>query len=210
MDRRDALRALGAAVSAPRFLTMDAEAMLDGMKAYRGDHHEHEAPQALKRSTYRFQALDAHQRATIAELSEMIIPTTDTPGAQAAKVDEYIDIILAEWSTDADKAAFMRGLSELDGRAQAAFGKTFVEGTTEERTALLAVLDDELTKARNLRKAWKRGDGAPPPDYRQLFFHQVRSLTVSGYYSSEVGYTLERKQLLVPGIYKACGLVETV
>jgi hypothetical protein len=208
MDRRDALRALGAAVGAPRFLSMDAEAMLDGMRPHLDGEHDHGKPQALRRSTYTFQTLDPHQRATVAELTEMIIPATDTPGAKAAKVDEYVDIILSEWSTEADKGALLKGLADFDARSVAMNGKTFVESSEQQRTALLAVLDAELTAARNARKAWRRGEGAPPPDYRALFFHQMRSLTVSGYYSSEVGYKQERRQQLVPGIYKACGLME--
>lgn len=207
MDRRNALQALAAAVSAPRFIAWDADALMDGLRPHLAAGHAHQAPQSLKRATYRFQTLDAHQRATVAELTEMIIPATDTPGARAAKVDEFIDIILSEWATDKDRADFLAGLADLDARSTAASGRTFLDATPAQRTALLTVLDAELTAARTRRKAWKRGDGPPPPDHRALFFHQVRSLTVSGYYASEVGYTKERRELLVPGRYSGGMLI---
>lgn len=176
--------------------------MLAGLLEH-GTHAAHSKPTAP--SFYRFRALDAHQRATVAELAEMIIPTTDTPGANDAAIDEFADIILSEWSTDEERSSFLSGLEALDTRAAMAHGGTFIALPPARRTALLTSMDAELTAARDARGAWRRESGTPrPPDHRELFFHQIRSLTVSGYYSSEAGYTKERKQVLIPGIYKAC------
>jgi hypothetical protein len=41
--------------------------------------------------------LNPHQNATVTAISEIIIPQTDTPGAKAARVNEFIDLILTEW-----------------------------------------------------------------------------------------------------------------
>ena len=206
MDRREALRLLGAATVAPRFLQWEPDALIDGLR----DHLQHARRPHPARPVgpYRFQALDAHQQATLAEVSEMIIPATDTPGAKAGKVDEFIDVILAEWSTDAERAAFLNGIADLDLRVMEAYRCLFVDATPAQRTAVLQALDDALTSARAARSAWRQGAYPEPPNHRLLFWHQMRSLTVSGYYSSEVGYRLERKNVLVPGIYRACLPVE--
>src|SRR6185369_10722775 len=98
IDRREALRRLGSATLASSLMSLDADELLDGLRKHAG----HDAPLTLRRSAYRFQTLDAHQRQTIVEVAEMIIPTTETPGAKDAKIDEFADIILTEWSADGE------------------------------------------------------------------------------------------------------------
>lgn len=203
MDRREALRKLAAATATASFLGWDPEPMLAGLLEHGG--HAPAPHHHMPRTPYRFQTLDTRQRATVAALAEMIIPTTDTPGAKDAAIDEFADIILSEWSNDAEKQSFLDGLTALDATVMQQFGKPFVDATPEQRLEQLTAMDAGLTAARAARQAWRRDSGAPqPPDYRQLFFHQIRSLTVSGYYASEAGYTKERKQVLIPGVYKPC------
>ena len=43
-------------------------------------------------------------------MSDVMIPPTDTPGAEAAKVNEFIDLILTEWATEEERRFFSRGL----------------------------------------------------------------------------------------------------
>ncbi len=203
VDRREALRRLAGATTVASFAGWDAEELLAGLREH-GAHERHRTA-ARSRSAYRFQTLSAHQRATIVEMAEMIIPTTDTPGARSAGIDEFADIILTEWSSESEKAAWIDGLAGVDAQAQAEFGKTFLAASPAERLQLMTRWDAELTRARAARNAWRRDSGAPqPPNHRSLFFHQFRSFTVSGYYSSEAGYTKERKASIIPGIYKPC------
>lgn len=205
IDRREALRRLGAATLATSFISWEPHDLLAAMREHADDAHDGHSGMRMSRSPYRYQTLDAHQRATIATLAEMIIPTTETPGARDAGIDEFADIILSEWSSDGEKKSFLDGLAALDERAMKECSKAFLDATPAQRTQLLTEMDAELTAARTARRAWKRESGTTrPPDYRQLFFHQIRSLTVSGYYSSEAGYKRERKQVLIPGVYKPC------
>ena len=62
--------------------------------------------------------LNPHQNATITTISELIIPQTNTPGAKAARVNEFIDLILTEWYDEEEKATFMTGLAEVDTSAR--------------------------------------------------------------------------------------------
>ena len=64
---------------------------------------------------YTLRTLNPHQNATVVLMSEIIIPETDTPGAKGARVNEFIDVILAEWATEEDrKGAVMFGDEMID------------------------------------------------------------------------------------------------
>ena len=200
MDRRVALRILAGAAIAPRFLRWEPEQFIAALRPHLG------APTPA--GDYQFQLLDGHQRAMVDEISDMIIPATDTPGASDVHVDEFIDLILAEWSSDKERADFLQGLAELDATSQLSYHTTFMMSTPAQRALQLTMLDDELTEARAASKAWKPGMGPKPRDHTKLFWHQIRSLTVTGYYTTEVGYTLEARNVLLPGAWKACTAVD--
>jgi len=200
MQRRDALRVLAGAVIAPGFLRWEPERFIAALRPHLGG-----APAA---GDYQFRALDERQRAMVDEISEMIIPATDTPGARAVHVDEFTDLILAEWSSDKERADFLAGLAALDAASQAAYQVPFMSATPAQRAEQLARLDAELTAARTVSKAWKQGMGPKPPDHTKLFWHQIRSLTVTGYYTSEVGFTVEARNVIIPGVWQACTAVE--
>src|SRR5512134_501516 len=100
---------------------------------------------AVGRSAHRtgraLQVLDAHQSATLLAIAEHIIPATDTPGARAARVDAFADVILAERYDDRERARFLAGLADVDARARAATGRPFLEATAEQQVAVLTALD---------------------------------------------------------------------
>src|SRR6267142_6897641 len=112
MQRREALRLLAAAATLP-LLSRDAFSLFQDV------HQQLPQGAALK-------ALDPHQNATVVTISELIIPQTDTPGAKAARVNEFIDLIVAEWYDQEQRSAFLTGLADVDQRSQSTFGKDFV------------------------------------------------------------------------------------
>lgn len=125
-------------------------------------------------------------------LTEHIIPETDTPGARAARVSEYIDAMLTDFYSAEDRAHFLAGLSNVDERAQSAYGTPFLEASYDEQIALLTTLDEEAfpdlaAMSDDERAAYqqRRSEEGRP------FFATLKELTVSGYYTSEVGATQE-------------------
>ena len=62
--------------------------------------------------------LNPQQNGMVTTISEIIIPQTDTPGAKAARVNEFIDLILTEWYDDEEKSIFLTGLAEVDTRTR--------------------------------------------------------------------------------------------
>lgn len=149
-------------------------------------------------------ALDAPQRTSgkllfgaadqdlLAEIAEVIIPTTDTPGAKAAGVGPFINTMISDCYAEADQKAFRKGLARLERDCKAAFGKSFVEASNDQRTALLKIAEADAME--NI----KAGDKTPQ------FFRMVKELTLFGYFTSEIGCTQALAYEWVPGRYEGC------
>ena len=124
--------------------------------------------------------LTAGQDELVATIAELIIPETDTPGARGARVHEFIDAMLSDWYTDEQRDHFMAELATVDQKAQEAKGNTFLALSETEQTEVLTLLEAES-------EAWRaNGDRDKPP-----IFNTMKSLTLFGYYTSEVGATQE-------------------
>jgi hypothetical protein len=119
----------------------------------------------------------ARQNDAVIALTELIIPETDTPGAKAAMVNRFIDHVLAD-AAPAQRDAFLRGLAWIDERSRSEFGAPIEAAGVQQQTALLARLADEENHA--------AGDAAGVE-----FFHAIKSMTISGYYSTEIGLRQE-------------------
>ncbi len=149
------------------------------------------------------QTLDAAQNDLVVTLTELIIPETDTPGAQAARVNEFVDRMLTDWYAARERDHFLNGLADVDARAQTAHGKAFVALTPEEQTALLTTLEDESLAYHERRQDeaefdefGRRVDGAAEAEPEAPpFFSMIKELTLLGYYTSEIGATQELKEM---------------
>jgi gluconate 2-dehydrogenase gamma chain len=129
-------------------------------------------------------AFTPEQRALVAAISERIVPTTDTPGAIAAGVPAFMEMMVADWYQPTDRQDFMDGLGILEGYAWIQFEKPFAALVPEEQ-------DLVLTQAMTGRIA----------DLPGRFFEHCRQLVLLGYYTSEIGCKQERVYVPVPGHY---------
>jgi Gluconate 2-dehydrogenase subunit 3 len=190
LDRRDALRLLALnsllpAIPAPLFAALrEVRASLD-------------AAPGLK-------ALNANQNATVIAMSELIIPETDTPGAKAIRVNEFIDRIVAEWYSDEDRASFLTGLAHVDDVTAKLFGKSFVDASPEQQGEVLRELGDEMTRDAEELEALPRGYRGEGPGPEDNFYCRFRGLTLTGYFTSEVGFTKQLHEEIIPGHYDGC------
>ena len=182
MNRRELLRVFGASALLPALPDRSAERL--GAAGRRV--HARARSRGL-------QVLDPHQSETVATIAELIIPTTDTPGARAAQVHRFIDLLLAEWVTDDERASFLKGLADVDARARTAFGVDFLAATDAQRGTILTQLDAEAQPQRGAER-----------DRQPAFFQQLKWLTVFGYCTSEVGATAELHYEVIPGSYDGC------
>ncbi len=187
MNRREALLALGGAavLADPLFA------------ASRSLHARLGSGTALK-------VLDPHQNDTVVTIAEMIIPATDTPGATAAKVNEFVDLALSEWLEADERKKFLDGLTELDDRSRKQFSKDFTTSTPEQQKQLLEQIDGEVA---GLREADRQGIHREPT-LSQNFFRMMKRVTLLGYFTSEVGVTQELHNPIIPGRYDGCVLLD--
>jgi len=148
--------------------------------------------------------LDPHQNDTVVTIAEMIIPATDTPGATAAKVNEFVDLALAEWFDEAERKGFLDGLAEVDARSRKRFSKDFTGCTPEQQAEMLQLLDAEVAGNRDADKQGQHRNPTPS----QRFFGNMKRVTLLGYFTSEVGQTEELHNPIIPGRYDGCVLLE--
>jgi len=111
--------------------------------------------------------------ATVGVLADLTLPADDRgPSATAAGVPAFIDFVMSE---EMDNRERMRtGLAWLDTESQKRFRTSFV-GASEQNQKL--ILDDI---------AWPK---KATEEFKEpaAFFNEFRSLTATGYWSSQVG-----------------------
>jgi hypothetical protein len=151
----------------------------EALSAFAADHaHEMQRQRAAARpGPWKPKVLTPAQNLTVVALSELIIPQTDTAGAKAAKVNEFIDFVLNEANPD-ERKRFADGLAWIDARSEKDFGKPFVGATPEQQVSLLQIIAAP--------PAAEAGQSAPDKTGAD-FFLAIKSLTITGYYTSEVG-----------------------
>jgi gluconate 2-dehydrogenase gamma chain len=121
--------------------------------------------------------LASDELALVGALAEGILPATDTPGALAAGVPEFIALLFSEWMPRDEQDQFRAGLSALAADTQARGGGAFTACTAEKQQALL--------------ENWDAASFGTAPDAAAAFFRGFKRLVVVGYYTSEVGQTVE-------------------
>ncbi|HEY6124478.1 MAG TPA: gluconate 2-dehydrogenase subunit 3 family protein [Steroidobacteraceae bacterium] len=130
--------------------------------------------------------LSADQFALLEQISETMVPATDTAGAIAAGVPAFIREMLSAWGSRATRAEIAQVLEAIEQNAWQKFGMNFLEMPAERRLAVLKEFDATRIAAH---------DGA---------YRKFKWLVLIGYYHSEVGATHELRFELVPGAWRAC------
>ena len=82
---------------------------------------------------------DQREVDTVTALAERIIPETETPGARRANVHQYIDYVLSQ-DDSGRRERFRSGLVWLDQRCKARFGDAFVALSEARQDEVLASL----------------------------------------------------------------------
>ena len=123
------------------------------------------------------------------EIAETIMPATNTPGAKEAKVGEFMTVIVNDCYEAKDQTIFIEGIKKLDEASKKLNSKSFMESTPEQRKALLVTLDKE---AKEYQKTAK-------PEDPKHYFTMFKQLTLSGFFTSEVGATKALRYVAVPG-----------
>lgn len=178
LRRREVLRRaawlLGGAISAPAAL-----AILQGCSARQQDG-------AAPATALKF--FNPAQFAIVAEITEIMLPKTDTAGAREAGVPTFIDAALAGVYSQEAQVRFQAGCDEFEAAIKAS-GKPFPERDPGERATLVtqALLTALATHTE------------PKP-----FILMTRELALLGYFSSQVGITENMEYVPVPTAFHGC------
>ena len=146
--------------------------------------HQHatSSPVQPRPATYQPQFFTPDEYRTIELLTELIIPSDETPGAKEAGVSEFIDFMAAHGEDELQKP-LRTGLAWLETKSMQTGGKAFANLTSEEQSSILTSV--------------AYSNPALHPDVQgQAFFRLVRRFTVMGYYTSRVGM----EELDFPGL----------
>lgn len=189
MERREALRLLATAAAIP-LVPGELAALL-------------RAARAQTQATGALRTLNPQQNAVVVRMAEIILPETKTPGATAARVNEFIDLILTEWYNLDERDHFLAGLADVDGRSRARFTKDFVVLAPDQQNVIVRELDLEMAADSVVEGGDHSGHGNHHHG-PQHFFASMKELTLTGYFTSEVGATDELHFQLIPGHYDAC------
>ncbi len=165
--------------------------------------------QAHPNASYSLRTLSPHQNDTVVAMIDQILPATNTPGAKAAHVNEFIDVILTEWATDEERRNFLDGLADVDKQSNTLFGKDFASASAAQQLVLLRSMDAASAVARLERSERKEGPPFWEPEGRDTqmqgdFFTVFKNMTVHGYYTSEIGFKQELKLAIIPGAQHGC------
>jgi hypothetical protein len=173
-SRRRAVKAFAAGAAG----AITSASWVDSLSAFAHQQaHSHVAAAAIQANDWTPKVLTARQNDLVVELTEAIIPQTDTPGAKAARVNRFIDRVL-EGAPAAERARFVRGLDWINERSRRLYEKDFVDASPTDRNAMLTKLAD----GRNTAAADRTGTE---------FFRAIKSMTIDGYYTSEIGLVQE-------------------
>ena len=132
----------------------------------------------------------------ISELVDVIIPPSDTPGAREAKVQDFIINFMESCSSNKEYNNFFNGLNDLQETCLSNYDANFETCSATQKITLLENLDSNTDSNSLFTKINNKIRG-------RSFFNILKSLTVEGYCSSELGATKLLSYVAVPINYKA-------
>lgn len=135
------------------------------------------------KNTYFFSSTDEE---VLSEFAEIILPTTAaSPGAKAAGVGAFIPLVIKDCYPPDLQQVFKNGFEDMLAKCKTKFNKEFLNLNNEEKNLIMNELKQETI------------DNNKEPS----FFLIARDLTLLGYFSSEIGCTIAREYLPIPGKY---------
>lgn len=134
----------------------------------------------------------------LAALADTVIPQTDSPGARAAGVQDFMITLLKDCTDRHTLNRFIDGCKDLESHCRSRYQCSFTQCSGDTRNSILSekALNDTHFKG-NLAKAESRYLGKP-------FFSTLKEYTVIAYCTSELGATHGLAYVPVPVTYHGC------
>jgi Gluconate 2-dehydrogenase subunit 3 len=146
--------------------------------------------------------------ALLDEVGDTIIPVTNTPGAKAAHVGEFMNVFVSDCYRADQQKAFTEGIAALDKACEKQFSKNFMALTPAERNQVLVSLEtDAKTFNEQLKQKEQMARDAARQEVKEFngaplhYYSMMKQLTLLGYFTSEIGMKQALRFLPVPGKY---------
>jgi hypothetical protein len=128
------------------------------------------------------------------EIADTILPATGTPGAKAAKVGQFMTVMINDCYDQNDQKIFHEGMNKLNDFSEKTYDDSFMKINPQQRHDLLVKLDNE-------QKDYMKNKKKEDPSH---YFRMMKELTLLGYFTSEIGCTKARRYVETPGSYNGC------
>ncbi|HZF67541.1 MAG TPA: gluconate 2-dehydrogenase subunit 3 family protein [Gemmatirosa sp.] len=155
IDRREAIRRVSA--------LLGGAALVGGSSLLAACERAAERPRAdsaAAAAPARIGEFAAADIAFLDEVADTILPDTPkSPGAKAARVGAFMALMVTDGYRPSHRAAFRRGMQQLDAAARAAHGVAFTAAAPAQRLALLETLDRQQHADGKRRDAEKKARG---------------------------------------------------
>jgi hypothetical protein len=156
--------------------------------------------------------------ALLDEIGETILPATSSPGAKAAKIGEFMKVIVNDCYEEKDQRIFHEGIGKLNDACSKAKGKSFMDCTPQERHDFLVTLDKEAKdyqkkksefdkQQQEIQQKEQTDKGEKDPVKEEMpthYFTMMKQLTLWGYFTSKEGMMQALRYVPVPGKYQGC------
>lgn len=128
------------------------------------------------------------------EISEVLLPESDTPGAREANVADFMKTIVSDFYNTAGQATFKAGINRIDEISNELYKTDFIDLTDDNKNTLVMALEDQAQEHYSADKQGKH------------FYIMIKQLAIWGYLSSEV--TAKQAFVFAPLIEKYKGSID--
>ena len=129
--------------------------------------------------------INAAQERLVADVAETIIPQTDSPGAKALNIHQFVLKMMDDCHNKKEQDDFVNGLSELEDYTKKRYKRTFAECAQKQREDILLSIEQNPQEKTAL----------------SAFYQMQKQLTAEGYGMSKYVMTTKLPYELVPGRY---------
>lgn len=129
----------------------------------------------------------------LSELTETILPKTDTPGAKDIMANLFVLKMVDDCYKKTDQQKFIEGMKAFESYSEKKNGKTFTESSAVKKNAIIAELDKQK----------------PDDSDLSFFYHATKNLTIEAYTTCEYYMTKIRGYKMLPGKFQGCVPLKT-
>lgn len=161
-----------------------------------------EAVHARAKTASKLHTLNAQQDSTVTCIAGLLLPETDTIGANAVGVNRFIDALLSESMLETQRDRFLDGLAAINARCRSQYGTALASARRADQEALLRALDAQLPK--RTPKPAERAALAKEAMTAEGGFALLKALVVYAYFTSEPVAKGLINAPVIPGKYDGC------